>query len=655
MKARRTLLLYVVMCLAGLMTAQAQVRMPRIFSNQMVMQQNQARPIWGWAAPRERIKVDWDGTIYKTRADKEGKWRVELPAQRADGLPHTLSVAGKKSSLTFSDILLGEVWICSGQSNMEWSLSNTNHAEREIAAANFPQIRLFNVEHNIQLQAANDIPQADAWEVCTPRTIANFSSVGYFFGRHLFGKLDVPIGLISTNWGGTNVETWTSREAITAVPGFETSCDKLTADYAARQAAERKARYEALLSDLGDTKGGLIDGDPVWAGEEIDASKWKPMELPGLWEEKGLAGLDGVVWFRKTITIPGSSLGQSATLSLGPIDDTDQTWINGQLVGGINNKYNENRVYSIPEGVLRGGENIIAVRVEDYGGGGGLWGKAEEMYMQIGADRKELSGSWQYRVSPQGMKMNQAGLGPNDAPTLLFNGMINPLIPYAIQGAIWYQGESNANQAYTYRTLFPTMIKDWRQRWGRDFPFLWVQLANFRAPKPSPEESDWAELREAQSMTLSLPNTGQAVIIDIGEADDIHPRNKQDVGYRLGLAAEKVAYGHDLTYSSPVYRDMRKEGNRIILSFDHVGKGLRVKDRYGYIKGFTIAGADKKWVWARAEMISDHEIAISSPRLTNPVAVRYGWADNPDDANVYNSAGLPAAPFRTDDWPGITK
>lgn len=379
------------------------------------------------------------------------------------------------------------------------------------------------------------------------------------------------------------------------------------------------------------------------------------MILPNLWESQGMKGMDGVVWFRKTITIPGSMIGAPATLHLGKVDDTDHTWINGQSVGETRNAYDKLRQYVIPEGVLKGGENTIAVRVEDYGGGGGLWGAAKDMYLEIGGTRIELAGSWQYRVSPQGMKMNQAAMGPNDAPTLLFNGMIKPLIPYAIQGAIWYQGESNASRAYSYRTLFPTMIKDWRKRWGRDFPFLWVQLANFKPPVATPGDSDWAELREAQSMTLSLPNTGQAVIIDIGEADDIHPRNKQDVGYRLGLAAEKVAYGRNLTYSSPMYKEMRKEGDRIILSFEHVDKGLRVKDRYGYLKGFAIAGADKKWVWAKAELISDHEIAVYSPRIKAPVAVRYGWASNPDDANLYNAAGLPASPFRTDDWLGITK
>lgn len=633
----------------------AQVRMPRIFSNHMVMQQKQPLPVWGWAAPRERITVSWDGEITKIRADKTGKWRLELPPQEADGIGHTLAVAGKNNSLTFDDILIGEVWICSGQSNMEWSLSNTNNAANEIKAANFPQIRLFNVDHNLQIAPVSDLPQADAWEICSPRTVAEFSSVGYFFGRHLNGQLNVPIGLISTNWGGTIVETWTSREAITAVDGFEKSCDKLTADYAAKLAAERKALYESLLAEIGETEGGLVDGNPLWAMDDIDASLWKPMELPNLWESQGLGGLDGVVWFRKTVTIPGSLVGRPAILHLGMIDDSDKTWVNGQLVGETKNKYNALRVYELPKGTLKGGENTIAFRVEDYGGGGGLWGDAKELYLQVGSTRIDLAGSWTYRVSPQGMKLSQAALGPNDAPTLLFNGMINPLIPYAIQGAIWYQGESNAGQAYAYRTLFPTMIKDWRQRWGRDFPFLWVQLANFKAAKPQPGESDWAELREAQSMTLSLPNTGQAVIIDIGEADDIHPRNKQDVGYRLGVAAEKVAYGRNLTYSGPTYKEMRKEGNRIILTFDHIGKGLGVKDKYGYVKGFAIAGADKKWAWAKAELISDREIAVSSPLVKEPVAVRYGWADNPDDANLYNAAGLPASPFRTDSWKGITE
>ncbi|MEL6589431.1 MAG: sialate O-acetylesterase, partial [Bacteroidota bacterium] len=334
------------------------------------------------------------------------------------------------------------------------------------------------------------------------------------------------------------------------------------------------------------------------------------------------------------------------------IDDNDITYLNGQEIGRYNG-YNTPRVYDVPAGVLRKGRNVIAVRVEDGGGGGGLWGKEELYEVQIGDWVQSLTGKWKYRVSPQGIAVNLS-MGPNDQPTLLYNGMIAPLLPYGIKGAIWYQGESNAGRAALYRDLFPAMIEDWRQAWGYDFPFFWVQLANFKAAKDQPGESDWAELREAQSMTLDLDNTGQAVIIDIGEADDIHPRNKQDVGLRLALSALKVAYEQEVVHSGPVFEDVSFRFGKAVLEFSSIGDGLIARDKYGYLKGFAIAGEDRQWHWAQAYVDGD-KVIVSSPAVSDPVAVRYAWADNPDDANLYNSAGLPASPFRTDDWPMITK
>ncbi len=336
---------------------------------------------------------------------------------------------------------------------------------------------------------------------------------------------------------------------------------------------------------------------------------------------------------------------------LGPIDDNDITYLNGQEIGRYNG-YNTPRVYDVSKGALRKGKNVIAVRVEDTGGGGGLWGKAALYQFKMGGMSVPLSGKWKYRVSPQGVALNLA-LGPNDQPTLLYNGMIAPLLPYGIKGAIWYQGESNAGRAEAYQKLFPAMIENWREDWGYEFPFFWVQLANFKAAKEQPEDSDWAELREAQSMTLSLPKTGEAVIIDIGEAGDIHPRNKQDVGLRLALSALHVAYEQDIVHSGPRFKKANFRSGKATLQFDNIGSGLMARDRYGYLKGFAIAGEDRHWHWAQAYIDGD-EVVVSSPNVPNPVAVRYAWADNPDDANLYNAEGLPASPFRTDDWPMIT-
>jgi len=378
------------------------------------------------------------------------------------------------------------------------------------------------------------------------------------------------------------------------------------------------------------------------------------MEVPGLWEEKGLTGVDGVVWFRKTVTLNAEEAESEVVLSLGAIDDNDQTWIN-EMEAGHTNQYDKARVYRIGPEKLKEGENIITVRVEDTGGGGGFWGDAEEMVLKTVSRNIPLSGEWLYRVSSEGFKANiQNAVHPNSRPTLLFNGMIHPLLNYSVLGAIWYQGESNAGQAYRYRTRFTNLIKDWRNHWENpEMGFYFVQLANFMQPRDQPAESEWAELREAQLMALSLPKTGMAVTIDIGEADDIHPRNKQDVGKRLALAALHDTYGKEVVYSGPVFKSMQAEGDQVLVSFDPMGSGLLVKDKYGYVKGFSVAGADRVFHWARGTQ-EGNTIVLHCDQVKDPVAVRYGWADNPDDVNLYNQEGLPASPFRTDDWPGIT-
>ncbi|MEZ4824848.1 MAG: sialate O-acetylesterase [Bacteroidia bacterium] len=643
---------FAVICFLLILTsASAQIKLPQIIGDHMVLQQHQPVPIWGWAKKNEKITVSFLHHTLTTKAGKNGAWRVNLPSSNAGG-PYEMIITGKNETIRLTDILIGEVWICSGQSNMEWPLNRANDAEKEVRQANYPSIRLFTVKKTIAFSPKDNLSD-ETWTACSPETVGGFSAVGYFFGRKLHLDLDVPVGLISSNWGGTNVETWTSKEAITQVEGFERSTDDLLSSTMEKARAEKQAKYDIMMAEFGETKGGIVDGKPVWADPNLNIKTWKVMELPGLWESKGLEGLDGEVWFRKVVDIPAELAGQEAEIHLGPIDDSDVTWVNGEPVGETHQQYNVPRVYKIPQGILRAGRNTIAVKVEDTGGGGGLYGRPEDMFILVAGDHISLRGDWLYRISPQGLWIDVSPFGPNDRPTLLFNGMIAPLIPYAIQGVIWYQGESNASRAYQYRTLFPTMIQDWRNHWNRDFPFLFVQLANFMAPKDQPGESEWAELREAQNMTLNLHKTGQALAIDIGEADDIHPRNKQDVGYRLALAALKIAYEKSIVYSGPTYRSMQVRGNKIVLDFENTGSGMEAHDRYGYLRGFAIAGADKHFVWAKAE-IQGNQIVVWSEEVPAPVAVRYAWADNPDDANLYNKEGLPAGPFRTDLWEGIT-
>lgn len=626
----------------------ADVKLPKVFSSNMVLQRDIPVQLWGWADRREHISIIFHGDTTHIKTDRKGKWSAELSSYPAGG-PFEMIVSGK-NEIKLTNILLGDVWICSGQSNMEWPVHSTNNAEEEIANATFPRIRLFTVQKKISSKPLDDC-ESEGWMVCNPKTIPSFSAVGYFFGRKLNEDLDVPIGLIHTSWGGTNVETWTSAESIEQIDGFEGVVEELETFNKAKMIAEQQAKVEAITGPLPEKDLGMKDGNPVWASPETDFSSWKEMDIPQLWESAGLEGLDGILWFQKEFELDHADLNDQVEIHLGPIDDSDVTFLNGREIGQTTQKYNEPRIYRPNKTLLKVGKNILVVRIEDTGGGGGIYGKAEEMVVKLDDKKISLAGSWKYTI---GKGDFQASIGPNSMPALLYNAMIHPLIPFSIKGAMWYQGESNVGRAYQYRTTFPNMITNWREDWGQgDFPFFFVQLANFMKPSEKPEASSWAELREAQTMTLSLPNTGMATIIDIGEADDIHPRNKQDVGRRLALSALKVAFNMDVVDSGPTFKEMRIDGNKAILSYDDLGSGFYVKDKYGYVNGFAIAGKDSVFHWAKAQ-ISGDKIVVSSNEVDHPVAVRYGWANNPDDLNLYNLEGLPAVPFRTDDWPGVT-
>jgi len=632
----------------------ADVSMPYVFSSNMVLQRNIEIPVWGWASPGERINITLGEQKIRTKAEESGKWFVKLPAMKAGG-PYEMIVDGK-NQIRFTNVMIGDVWVCSGQSNMEWRVLQSNNAEDEIASANHPNIRLFTVPNKIDKEPQNNTDPTE-WLACTPEVIGSFSAVGYFFGRKLNKDLDIPIGLINTTWGGTESESWTSAESIQDDPDFAEELKKLKSLDMDKANEEREKEFENWLQAFRELDAGYDDGVYLWASSDYDYSGWDQMELPGLWEDLGLEGLDGVVWFAKEVDLSDQEIENGFELNLGPIDDSDIVWVNGSKVGETFNIYNRNRRYQVTSEVLKQGVNTIVVRVEDYAGGGGIYGDKNQMYLESNGSKISLAGMWKYKVGTNKMPsgMPRGDFGPNSYPTLLFNAMINPLLPYGIKGAIWYQGESNAGRAYQYRRIFPMMISDWRSHWGQgNFPFLFVQLANFMQPKDPPAESTWAELREAQTMTLSLPSTGMATIIDIGEADDIHPTNKQDVGKRLALSAYKIAYGKDIVYTGPTYESMKIEGNKVYIKLSNTGSGLDVRDPYGYLKGFTVAGKDKTFHWAKAQKVDDTTVVVYSEMVSAPVAVRYGWADNPHDLNLYNKEGLPANPFRTDEWQGIT-
>lgn len=616
----------------------AKITMPGIFTDNMVLQRDQPIKIWGWADGGETAEVSFNGQKKKAKAGKDGKWIVQLKPMTFGG-PYIMTIKGKGSSIQLSNILIGEVWLCSGQSNMEWVVSNSNSAQEEINNAKYPQIRAFNVIKDLNTKSKDDLK--GSWEVCSPATVGNFSAVGYFFARNLYQELQVPIGIVNSSWGGTDIETWTSPEAFSVLPQqfkdrYKGSEIKDFDNFIVTNAAAREAYEKAMTQEPG-----LPEG---WYKKDHNTSNWEDMKLPQLWESV-LGNVDGYIWFSYKVNIAPEFVGKAAKLSLGAIDDIDITWVNGQKIGETDG-YAVKRVYDIAEGVLQSGINTITVRVLDTSGGGGIYGMPEDLFISVDGNKISLAGNWKYKYGVTNAQFHYVQLSPNMLPSLLYNAMINPITDLAIKGAIWYQGENNAGAATNYQTLFPTMINDWRNKWGYDFPFYWVQLANFMAKDTTPVDSDWARLREAQTMTLSVPKTGQAVIIDIGEANDIHPRNKQDVGRRLALIALNKDYGKDVIYSGPTFKSMEVSGNKAIISFDNIVDGLQVNCKYGCVGSFAVAGPDKVFHFARAYK-EGNKIIVISDKVDNPVAVRYGWSNNPD-INLYNSAGLPACPFRTD-------
>ena len=631
--------------------AAAQVEKPflhSLFTDNMVLQRGIAAPVWGWAKPGERVFVilskGTEETMSQVVAGADGKWMARLGPLGAGG-PYRLQALSRQKSVTLRNVMVGDVWICSGQSNMEMGVGAID-APAEIAAANNSNIRLFSVPKTVAFSPRE--LTAGQWDVCTPETVARggwggFSAVAYFFGKNLQPSANVPIGLIHSSWSGTIAEAWTSADALKVMPEFVPAINQVEAQ-AKNANAQDVAQLLATWWQKNDP--GTVAN---WQSAAFDAMGWKTMALPANWETAALPAFDGVVWFRREVTIPQSWAGKELTLHLGAIDDGDTTFFNGVAVGATQG-WQTPRSYKISANEAKAGRNVVAVRVLDTGGGGGFHGAADAMKLEgPNGETISLAGDWLFKDS---VALAQASPVPsqlNSNPhvsTVLYNGMIAPLVPFGIKGAIWYQGESNVGRAKQYQTLLPTMIGDWRNRFGVGaFPFLIVQLANFRAAHDVPTESAWAELRESQArVAQTLPGTGLAVTIDIGEANDIHPKNKQEVGRRLALAAQAMAYGQKIESSGPLFETMTARDGTLRLRFSHAA-GLAAKEG-AKLRGFAIAGDDRKWVWADAR-IEGQEVVLSSPEVKTPTAARYNWADNPN-GNLVNGAALPAVPFRTD-------
>ena len=624
--------------------AETAFRVAPLFGDHMVLQRDVPLPVWGRAEPGARVTVTARDQTVAATADPDGRWTTEL-APLTVGDPLVVTVSSGNSTVRFTDVLVGEVWLCSGQSNMAWRVQGSDHAAAEIAAADHPQIRLITLPRVNEPAPRTDLDGV-AWQICSPETIGPFSAVGYYFGRDLNEKLDVPVGLINSNYGGTPIEAWTSAAALKLNPDFTARVETIEA-FGSDPQAVAETREEISAWQAGRTQA-LADTSDDWKTPDLDDHDWGILNVPGDWESQGYPGLDGIMWYRRTFDVPKAQAGKKATLRFGKVDHKALAYLDGTELTGKNRTRREHR-FEVPAGVLSAGPHALAVRVSDTSGPGGLLGKPGDTNLTFAdGTALPLAGEWKAHPSEMTAELSvpeHLAFFDRKQPTGLYNTMINPLIPFAMRGVIWYQGESNVGRAKQYRDLFPRMINDWRSRWGNPLSFYWVQLANYKAVADEPGPSDWAELREAQNLTLSVPRTGQAVIIELGEANDIHPTNKQDVGSRLARIALANDYGQDLEYAGPTLASMQIEGNVARLSFDHA-EGLAARDG-GPLQRFEIAGKDKVFVWADAK-IDGTDVLVHHSAVPHPVAVRYAWSDNPEGANLVNAADLPASPFRTD-------
>jgi sialate O-acetylesterase len=646
--------------------ARAEVRLPAVISSRMVLQQKSEVALWGTAAPGETVKVSasWGGDAATAKADESGRWKLLLATPAAGG-PFTIDVAGdaagsgpsgEGAAIRLEDVLVGEVWLCGGQSNMEWAFANGGvlDGDAERAAANDPQVRLFDVPNVVAATPQGDC--SASWRAVTPDSVNGFSCIGWFFARELRKALGVPVGLIGVNWGGTVAQAWVRREALAAFPRLAPELAWVEREAKepsdpAKVAAQAWAGWFAQLDaiDLG-----LKNG---WEKSDFDDSNWETALQPGLWRGE-LQGFDGVLWMRRTFEIPKELAGLDLELQLGPIDDMDSVWLEGSKLGGleVHGVWTRPRRYRIPAAQASAGRHVLAVRVVDTGGEGGFAGAPADLALVRAADpaapagaaapgglRVELAGEWRQRVSLAASAFppwpQVAVLHPNVA-SVLWNGLVAPIVPFGIRGALWYQGESNRGFAAEYAQLMPALIADWRARFERPaFPFYFVQIAPYDYGDGSDRAT--AELRQAQLETLRVEHTGMVVTTDVGDPHDIHPANKLEVGRRLARWALAGTYGQALECSGPLFESQQAEGAAVHVRFTHAG-GLASRDGKA-LSGFELRGADGAWHPAKAA-IDGESVLVTSDAVAQPAEARFGHADSPQ-LNLVNGAGLPASPF----------
>lgn len=623
-----------------------------IFGDHMVLQRGKPNTIWGWTTPGQTVTVSAAGKTASGVADPTGKWVVKLSPPSVGG-PYEVEVNGPQS-VTLHDVLVGDVWLCTGQSNMEMGLLETSHAKEDIAACTDDRLRFFMVGREVAYTPKSVV--SGVWKPTNPTTVVQdgwggLTGVGYFFAKKLRKELDVPIGLVQDCWGGTTAEAWTSREGLREMHDFDGTIHEL------ERLRREDAPVVATALDvwLANIDEGSRPGAKFFSPDYHDGP-WKETLVPSGFPQDGTPVPEQVGWFRKEIEVPNDPGDAEATLCLGPLVATDKTWVNGQIVG-FGDGIGHVREYPLPKGLLKKGRNVIAVRLVARGEKPGFVGLESNLRLDIhGAPTISLVGPWKYKMTAELSKVEpgptESSVCP-DLATVLYNGMIGPITPLAIRGVIWYQGESNAGRAYQYRTLLPALIADWRNRFGQgDFPFYIVSLANWLNRQEQPGDDAWAELREAQAITAAMvPNSGLAVTIDVGDPNDVHPKDKRTVGDRLARLALAKEFERKVVYSGPVYKFLEISDDVVHVHFSHAEGGL--KGNAPNLEGFQIAGEDRLWRWAEAHIEGD-TVVLRTPAVTTPVAVRYAWDMNPR-VSLFNGAGFPAVPFRTDDWPMITQ
>ena len=631
----------------------AQLVTAKLFRDHMVLQRNQTVPVWGWSAKKAKVVVNFNGQSVSVKADDNGYWKAVLKPMPAGG-PYSMKITSGGKQLVYNDVMLGEVWICSGQSNMEFQLKNAYGYKAEQKNAAQMPIRQFHVPDKISLTPEKDLSGGE-WIKADTGTVGEFTAVGYFFAKKLAQELHVTIGLIHSSWGGTQVEDWISKDAMLTSPVLGNVAKTLPDNF-----DKLKLRVDRQLKEYAYRKQPVVD----YTAEQLAArpasffDTWQKGNAPGAWEWMGkLYSYRGQGFMQKTIRLDSVYAKSKSVIRLGQTDADGAIYINGTLISK-GSLFADHGIV-LPAGTWKGGDNVVLINFmsaqkKPSWYGLGLSGSGNDLYIQF-ADTTVSQADGNWHTMPDLAKPYHFDYLPNNSACMLYNSMINPLIPYAVAGVAWYQGESNTDRAYQYRTSFPLMITDWRNRWGRQLPFLFVQLSSFGGDQNSNRGSDWAELREAQNMTLQLPNTGLAVTTDIGDAFNVHPRDKADVGLRLASKALTVAYHLNGFRESPLFSSADFKDGYALVSLANAESGLMVKDKYNYIKGFELAGADQKFYYAQAVITADNKVKVCCSQVSQPVSVRYAWTNAPTDANLFSKDGFPVSPFRSDDWKGITE